>query len=470
MLKLKNIGLVLCLFMVSSCSFIKGGVVGIVDNNRMFEDEQGFIDAMSGVYASMTDKNLYGESLSFGIIDEIAQLYYNDSQPHETTLTKTIDLRYTDSDVRAGIDRIWGKAYNVISAANSIIDNAPGHNFPSTDKIIGEALAVRAFIHFDMLRLFAASYVPGEKRGIPYVRHFTNDPVRFSTIDEVYRLIVADLEASEKLLRKSASVVIPGRKEESLYLNCNSVCAILARVHNWAGNHNEARKYALAALDEKYKLTQREGLKSLFHGYIANDECLWGLHAPKMYLNVKKRLMPTRVTEETNVVRLNFRELFAVDSYTSTHNDYRYQSYFTEGRWGAGTTSFSKLYDKYYDENQQASGGRLPGINLVRLPELYYILAESEYETDKAKALEYLNMVVTSRGLNPIKAEDILSRKSFENILVKEIVKEYWGEGQAFFAYKHFGFDMKGVDSRVHRASDKVYVLPVPESEEEYGL
>ena len=42
------IAMILCLFALSSCRFLDGGTVGIVDNDRMFENEQGFIDAMNG--------------------------------------------------------------------------------------------------------------------------------------------------------------------------------------------------------------------------------------------------------------------------------------------------------------------------------------------------------------------------------------------------------------------------------------
>lgn len=457
--------ILLCFLAVGACGFLEGGTVGIVDNNRMFENEQGFIDAMNGVYALMTDADLYGESLSFGLADELAQLYYNDSQAHETTLSKTIDLKYTDSDVRKRIDRVWEKGYNAIAAANSIIDNSAFHSYPCLGRIRGEALAVRAFIHFDMLRMFAPFRFGAGARGIPYVLHFSNIPVAYSTVDDAIKLIVADLQASLEAMKTSAPV--PQRQNMSLYIDKSAVLAMLARVYNWAGRHAEAEKCALEALEGGYKLVREENLKSLFHGYIADNECIWGLNAPKMYLNVKSRLMPTRITDKTNIVRLNLKEIYSVNTYTSTNNDYRYQSCFSEGRWGSGTTAFSKLYDKYYDENQQASGGRIPGINILRLPELYYILSESVYDRDKPLALKYLNKVVTSRGLAPLGLEDIAVKKSFENILINEITKEYWGEGQIFFTCKRFGIDMNGVDGKVHKASDKVYVLPLPEKEKE---
>ena len=62
---------------LAACDFLDIDTPGIVNRDKMFENEQGFIDAMNGVYASMADADLYGEQLSFGFVDEIAQLYYN---------------------------------------------------------------------------------------------------------------------------------------------------------------------------------------------------------------------------------------------------------------------------------------------------------------------------------------------------------------------------------------------------------
>ena len=98
-----------------------------------------------------------------------------------------------------------------------------------------------------------------------------------------------------------------------------------------------------------------------------------------------------------------------------------------------------KLYDKNYDEDQIVPTGRIPGPNLIRIPEMYYILAESAYAfADREKALEYLNAVVTARGLLPLSAEDIDTEAKFRRKLVGEYIKEYWGEGQIFFTYKRF--------------------------------
>lgn len=454
--------------LTSSCSFLDIDTPGIVNNGKMFGNEQGFIDAMDGVYASMAADGLYGKELSFGFIDEIAQLYFNDYGEGETTLTKSIDLKYRDEDVRERIDGIWGGAYNVISSANSIIDNVSGHSYPGLPHIEGEARAVRAMVHFDILRLFAPGMEKAESEAIPYVDHFSITPFRRLAVKDVFDRITDDLERSYKLLSESPE--ISGRTPSNVYMNKYAVAALLARVHNWAGNHGEAAKYAEAALKGDFQFTRDEQVKSLFKGYLANRECIFGLHAPNMYLDVRSNLYPTRLTESMLMVRDNYQTLFEVPTFTSTNNDYRYQACFSKRTWTKSVTLCTKLYDKNYDEDQIVPTGRIPGPNLIRIPEMYYILAESAYASaNMEKALEYLNAVVTARGLLPLSAEDIDTEAKFRRKLVGEYIKEYWGEGQIFFTYKRFNMDMDGVNSKHFTASDDVYVLPLPESEYENG-
>ena len=454
--------------LTSSCSFLDIDTPGIVNNGKMFGNEQGFSDAMDGVYASMAAEGLYGKELSFGFIDEIAQLYFNDYGEGETTLTKSIDLKYRDEDVRERIDGIWGDAYNVISSANSIIDNVSGHSFPGLPHIEGEARAVRAMVHFDILRLFAPGMEKPDAEAIPYADHFSITPFRRLAVKDVYDRITDDLERSYKLLSESPE--ISGRTPSNVYMNKYAVAALLARVHNWAGNHGEAAKYAEAALEGDFQFTRDEQVKSLFKGYLANRECIFGLHAPNMYLDVRSNLYPTRLTESMLMVRDNYQTLFEVPTFTSTNNDYRYQACFSKRTWTKSVTLCVKLYDKNYDEDQIVPTGRIPGPNLIRIPEMYYILAESAYASaDMEKALEYLNAVVTARGLLPLSAEEIYTEAKFRRKLVGEYIKEYWGEGQIFFTYKRFNMDMDGVNSKHFTASDDVYVLPLPESEYENG-
>ncbi|MDQ9789562.1 hypothetical protein RFZ51_15805, partial [Acinetobacter baumannii] len=60
---------------------------------------------------------------------------------------------------------------------------------------------------------------------------------------------------------------------------------------------------------------------------------------------------------------------------------------------------FIKLTDKVQLENGTRPEGQIPGINLIRLPEMYYIMAECLLSQDKEQAMKYFNDVLNSRGL-----------------------------------------------------------------------
>ena len=98
------------------------------------------------------------------------------------------------------------------------------------------------------------------------------------------------------------------------------------------------------------------------------------------------------------------------------------------------------------------------------------LLAQFVYDRDPAAALDYLNRVVTARGLLPREAGDIDTPGKFRDELINEITKEYWGEGQIFFTNKRFWLAMEGVNGKRHAASDETYVLPLPESENSEGI
>ena len=46
-----------------------------IKGDVLFETEQGFEDAITGVYILMTDTRLYGKEMSYGFIEAVAQQY-----------------------------------------------------------------------------------------------------------------------------------------------------------------------------------------------------------------------------------------------------------------------------------------------------------------------------------------------------------------------------------------------------------
>ena len=102
------------------------------------------------------------------------------------------------------------------------------------------------------------------------------------------------------------------------------------------------------------------------------------------------------------------------------------------------------------------------GINLIRLPEMYYIMAECLLDSDNKKAAEYYDAMRQHRGLEPLAA----NRSLTIDLINLERYKEYFGEGVMFFNNKRQNLPLTSADGKTsYPASNNIYVIPIPDSE-----
>ena len=116
---------------------------------------------------------------------------------------------------------------------------------------------------------------------------------------------------------------------------------------------------------------------------------------------------------------------------------------------------------KYAKENEKF----YPKQVLIKLAEMYLIVAEAKMNLHENDALEYLNTMRRSRILN----SNISDKNELnQDVLIAEMRREFLGEGQLFFEYKRLNSPILNVLKDVP-ASNSVFVLPIPDSEKEYG-
>ena len=130
-----------------------------------FSSYQGFCDAVTGMYMTMADRDIYGERLTMTNIESLANLW---SLGATSTRYEDYNLELHDYDnvvySQAAIKAIYAKLFNTIVQANLIIKHVGTQggviNNPATRAaILGEAYGIRAYCHLDLLRLFGQ--VPG---------------------------------------------------------------------------------------------------------------------------------------------------------------------------------------------------------------------------------------------------------------------------------------------------------------------
>ena len=196
--------------LVSCNKFLDVQPKGTLPEDVQFSDEQGFKDALYGVYALMGDQALYGENLSYGFVDKLGQMFkYINTANLDNEITK---YEYTNLNVRPIIDNIWASQYSTIAAVNLIIKHAETTDLTgeTMDIIKGEAYALRAFLHFDLVRLFCVRYADRSgKSGIPYAFEADQNNKELFDIEGVYKNILADLDKAETLLQKDNTLNAP---------------------------------------------------------------------------------------------------------------------------------------------------------------------------------------------------------------------------------------------------------------------
>lgn len=447
----------------------------------LFETAQGFEDAIYGVYGSLQQTSLYGKDLLWGIPEVLAQNYQSSDPAIETLAEYDYD---SDDNLRTQIASVWTKAYETIGYANNILkklDEKSSASLPLYNYYKGEMLGVRALLHFDLLRLFASQDLTAE--GIPYVTTYSDDVKQFSKVGEVYQFIIDDLLEAEKLLADEESIITYPRDNsqynkfqnyQETHFNIYAVRALLARVYWMKGDLTNAGKYAESVIESgKFPLVDVTEVRDYLAGHLSPKETIFGVYSTS-YLETAQSYLYTFTSYHSYTPYYNgantgtlFRDTYN-DVYSqdvlSTSQDYRLQ-HFVEG---TGYARHLKLvdYTAIEDGTSTSDADLISGVTLIHASEMYLIASEALLESNYDKAVSYFDEEIKSRGLTPLTQRGETLTKE---IIFNEYRKELFGEGQTWFNMKRLDRDIvSNAEDRVIPASDKIYVIPIPEEEYEY--
>lgn len=467
MKKMKYIVLLLCatLLTATSCDdFLDITPDGQVKRDPLLSTPEGIEDAMYGVYSQMRQQTLYGQELHFSTLEILSQTLWCYGN---TGITAMSGYKWEHSSVKSVFEGVWTAMYKNISNVNSILDAplvANATEYPYT-LYRGEALGMRAFMHFDLMRLFAEQYtVNPDAKGIPYATEFSLKTPEFESLAKNYEHIIADLIEAETLLADEGDYADAGNfmLDRQIHFNLHAVQATLARVYLTMGNNEKAAEYALKVINSgKYMLKEKTEVVNDLAGVLSRKETIFGIYFPGFYTNVNGKLQ--QVTSYYSLdLRADFMQLYEKDA---SGLDYRTMAYFSESGVGDDIKCrLSKLTD-IYELNNMASNrpaDLIPGINMIRLPEMYYIAAEALLDSDYDAALALYNDVRMHRGLDPLEADKTLTVELINDERYKEMI----GEGQTYFNMKRQNLPILSHDSKsTYNPVDGIYLVPVPDVE-----
>ncbi|MBR5476427.1 MAG: RagB/SusD family nutrient uptake outer membrane protein [Bacteroidaceae bacterium] len=444
---------------------------GQVKRDPQLSYPEGIEDALYGAYSQLRSTSLYGQELHFSTLELLANdLWCKDNDATDAMCS----YNYADSRVQDVFEAMWTEMYKNISNVNSILDaplvkNADKDDYPY-NIYKGEALGLRAFMHFDLVRLFAEQItVNPDAAGIPYQKEFSLNTPTFESLQKNYEHILDDLLTAETMLANEGEYVNTTNfmKDRQIHINLYAVKALLARVYFTMGNYTEALKYAKDVIENSGRtLTTKTKVNGDLAGVLSSTESLFGVYFSGFYTQAHAKLYLT-TSYYSYDLREGFMDIFEENL---VGQDYRTISYFTYVEYGKEQKPrLSKLVDPYELNNNVSSrpAELILGINMIRLPEMYYIVSEILLESDYDKALYYFDEVIKNRGLDPFSSRSTNNTLTQE-VLNKERFKEYLGEGQTFFNMKRQNLPIVSYDGKTtYQPSKEMYVVPVPDIESE---
>lgn len=164
-------------------------------------------------------------------------------------------LDFTDRSITSLETQIvWNDLYSMIYASNNVIAPIdPETDDPKNQFFLAQGLSVRAFSYFGLIQLYQFNYKGNEsKPGVPIITNENANDVAIegairSTVQEVYDLILSDLNASITLLEKAKDGGV--ERVDKRYVDLAVAYGIRARVHLTMHKYKEAAEDAQSAIN-----------------------------------------------------------------------------------------------------------------------------------------------------------------------------------------------------------------------------
>lgn len=341
---------------------------------------------------------------------------------------------------------LWDNAYQVIGSANVIInadlDNLSGTggaepNLDQARHIQGEAYAIRALAHFDLLKTYGQEHVGGNL-GVPYVTEFLGEdqlPSR-NTIAENRASIMEDLDTAFELM--SEDFYDPSKVTMSKY----TAPALKSRVAVYFEMWQEAKEAAEEVINSgRYSIVPAQNFVESF----ANEGA------------------------QNSIFELAFS---STDNAGSNSLEFIYRG----GVYGdiSVTEEAFNMYESEEDVRTDILGtetirsgpqlrnmGKYPerssNVPVIRYEEVILNYAEAKFELGEDDALQWLNMIPEHRNANTY---DTVTK---ENIL-EERREEFIFEGLYFWDLLRTGQDIEraGIQEVTIPYGDFRLAYPIP--------
>lgn len=353
----------------------------------------------------------------------------------------------------------WENMYQVIGRVNSImkgIDDVPvatEEEFQRLTSMKGELLAIRAYAHFELYRIYSYSGVYDAKAlAVPYTTdvNINKQPSR-SDAETFFEALWEDISEAEELNPKDAD----GR------MGIAAIEALHARIALYTNKYSDAILYAGKVIN-KIPLASYSDFPLIWKDK-SEAEIIFKLKRSNV-----STIRPGDLFYNIGADRILFTpSLKLMESY-DMDNDVRYESWFTTDESLIENGDLPDIIIKY--EGEPTAQNR-NDVKVFRVGEMYLIRAEAELKNGNINASgKDLNTLRSSR-IKQYQTETFMNDENLLAAILDERFKELPYEGHRYFdlrrLHKSITRDTADVetDLRILSTESLHYNIPIPQSE-----
>ncbi len=372
---------------------------------------------------------------------------------------------------------IWNNLYSIISSSNNVIETEYADPEDPTIKFyFGQALSVRAFGYWNLAQLFQFNYLGHQESPcVPLITPENKDEaiekgLGRSTVQEVYNLILSDLDSSIEKLTDAQTAGV--RRNDKRYVSLAVAYGLRARVHLTMHNYAEAaadaanailnseaspaaitdvNKPAFWTVDENnwmwgIKIAETDGVvtSGIVNWISHNGSLNWGYANYSKGKQINKKLF-------NSIQSTDVRKGWFIDENKTSPNlndDYA---------WWVGVKNYVPYTNvKFAPYNEKvATDINANDVPLMRIEEMYLIKAEGEAMSGGNGQATLEDFVKTYRNPEYLFPASL----SLQDEIWHQRRVELWGEGLAWFDIMRLN---KGVDRRGGAYPNSTMVFNIP--------
>jgi hypothetical protein len=346
-------------------------------------------------------------------------LFYSFSLDHTATQTNS---RY-----------FWYISYKIINDVNTVIESAEKIANPdeSIQQLIGECYFLRAFCHFNLVRLFARPYTQDPEATGIILRTSSSDPGQKAraSVKEVYASVIADAEKGAELMKQARGVQFASKE---------AAWALLSRAFLYKEENDSTIIYADKVINAgRFTLETASTYPTLFANALTGKETIFCVAFSAVDDYGKAGSIASMLYSDGNS---GWGEEYASqslrDTMSSNMEDVRW-SYIVPLKDGDGNLQKKNGIEIYYISKFSFQGGSptLSSPIMFRLAEMYLNKAEAAAKAGKpGDALDNVDMIRKNRGLeNALYNKQVPVGKTALDIVLKERRIELAFEGHRNF-------------------------------------